>query len=425
MQEYKKHTPEGCQDYLFDECFIKKNLENKLKKVFKSCGYFEIETPTLEFYDVFGADKDIIATETMFKFFDAQGRILVLRPDMTVPIARVAATKLRDSVYPMRISYCGKSFRFRELTGGGQRETTEGGIELFGLLSPEADAEVIAAAINSLTSAGLENFQIDIGQVEFFKGLMEEGNFTESEIETIRVFIDKKDMLGVEQIIKEHEISDNLKEIIMNLPAFFGSVDIIDSVKKMDLNARSMKALCYLEKVLELIDDYGLSRYISIDLGMVQRLNYYSGIIFRGFTYGVGFPILSGGRYDTLVGKYGEECPAVGFSVNINMLMTALERQKIELSEPVIEVLVTYTSEGRKAAFNTANTLRELGSIVEINVDADAYDLDKIILYAGRKGINRIIHFIDSKDVEIYRIEKNEAVKFNATIDDVLNGEGA
>jgi ATP phosphoribosyltransferase regulatory subunit len=412
MQKYKNHTPDGSQDYLFQECYIKKNIENKLKKVFKTNGFFEIETPTLEFYDVFSADKDIISTETMFKFYDQQGRILVLRPDLTVPIARVAATKLKDEAYPLKVSYCGNTFKFREVVGNGQKESTEAGIELLGLVSPEADAEVISIAINSLLAAGFENFQIDIGQVEFFKGLMEEGDFTENEIETIRDFIDKKDMIGVEQIIREHDISDNLREIIMNLPGFFGSVDIIEKVKAMKLNNRSGEALSYLERVAQLINDYGFGKYISIDLGMVQRLNYYTGVIFRGFTYGVGFPILSGGRYDNLVEKFGKTCTAVGFSININMVMTALERQKILLSEPTIGTIVCYSETGRKAALCTAGVLRDRGDVVEIDILNRSFE--EVILYAKNKSIEKVIYFFNHEEAEICNTSSDMTTKTTA-----------
>lgn len=419
MPKYNKHTPEGSQDYLFEECFIKKTIENELMKVFKSNGFFEIETPTLEYYDVFIADTDIISTETMFKFYDQQGRILVLRPDLTVPIARVAATKLKEESYPLRISYTGKVYRFRDLKGEGQKESTQAGIELLGSSTPEADAEVISIAINSLRSSGLENFQIDIGQVEFFKGLMEEGNFSDNEIETLRVFIDKKDMLGVEQIIKDHEINSDLKEIIMNLPAFFGSVDVIEKVKKMKLNDHSKNALRYLEKVLEIVSDYGLGRFISVDLGMVQRLNYYTGVIFRGFTYGVGFPILSGGRYDGLVEKYGRACPSVGFSINLNMVMTALERQVNQGLKPLVDIIIGYCGKIRKYAFDIAKELRSLGRVVEI--DTAGLDLSGLKTLASCKEIKKIIYVTSDNLIQYINIDKEQEKKLS--FQELLNEE--
>lgn len=419
MSRYRKYTPEGFQDLLFQECFNKKNIEDNLKNLFKLYGFFEIETPTLEFYDVFIANKDIISTETMFKFYDQQGRILVLRPDMTVPIARVIATKLRAEDYPLRVSYLGKAFRFSELSGERQKESTHAGVELFGASTPEADAEVITTAINSLIAAGFENFQIDVGQVEFFKGLMEEAGCDESEIESIRVFIDKKDMLGVEQVIRDHEISEGLKEIILNLPAFFGTVDVIEKVKKRPLNSRSLEALCYLEKVAGIVNDYGLGKYLSIDLGMVQRLNYYSGVIFRGFTYGVGFPILSGGRYDGLVEKFGEKCSAVGFSININMVMTALGRQKLKFPAPMVDTIIGYDGNGRKAALLIASKIRNQGFVVEMDITNRG--IEDIREYAEDKGIDEVIYVIDDNSIEINK--KGIADVIKTTLDEILNKE--
>lgn len=421
MTKYKKHTPEGSQDFLFQECYIKRKIEQDFKNLFKSYGFNEIETPTLEYYDVFAADKDVIAMESMFKFYDSQGRILVLRPDMTIPIARVAATKLIDEEYPIRISYTGNAFKFIETEFDRQKESTQAGIELLGLSSVEADAEVISVAVKGLLDSGFKNFQIDLGQVEFFKGLMEEGNFTDGEIESIRVFIDKKDMIGVEQILRDHEIDEQLRDLIMNLPTFFGSTDIIEKLKFRNLNKRSMEALCYLKKVIELLEDYGYGEYIAIDLGMVQRLNYYTGVIFRGFTYGVGFPVLSGGRYDGLVSKYGRECPSIGFSVNINMVMTALERQKIEILEPVADVLLGYSESNRTTAIRLAALLRAAGKIVEMELQGREF---KVLWEYGKNiGTKKVIYVNSEATAEVFIKDEDRSsmISIKALMEEVNN----
>jgi capsular exopolysaccharide synthesis family protein len=181
LTKWKIYTPEGVQDILANECFFKRNLEDKIRKVFRSSGFYEVETPIVEFYDAFLAEDGITAQETMFKFFDQQGRILVLRPEITIPIARLAATKFKDVSHPLRFSYIGNTFNYKELGGGKQKEFTQAGVELLGINSPEADAEIIATAIKAVKVSGLENFQIDIGQVDFFKGLMEVINETDIE----------------------------------------------------------------------------------------------------------------------------------------------------------------------------------------------------------------------------------------------------
>ncbi|KNY28765.1 ATP phosphoribosyltransferase regulatory subunit [Pseudobacteroides cellulosolvens] len=409
MSKWKIYTPEGVQDILFNECYLKRNLEVKLRSIFRSSGYQEIETPTFEFYDVFSEDSDMTPQENMFKFFDQQGRILVLRPEMTIPVARISATKCKDISVPVRYSYIGNTFNYNELGGGKQKEFTQAGIEMVGVNTPEADAEVIATAITAVKAMGLESFQIDIGQVEFFKGLMEEAGIADNDIEQMRVLIDRKDFLGVEELVKGQDIKEDLKELIFSLPRLFGSIDVIEKVEKITLNKRSLNALNNLRKVLQILDDYGYSKYVSVDLGMVRSLNYYTGIIFRGFTYGAGFPILSGGRYDSLVGKFGKSTPAIGFSLGVNMIMIALDRQKIDTEKPKIDTLVCYMNEGRKAAFKVAQELRRQGLAVEIDVACQG--VEQLKGYAASKKIGGIILIKDDENIEIHNLETGEASK--------------
>jgi ATP phosphoribosyltransferase regulatory subunit len=345
----------------------------------------------------------------MFKFFDKEGRILVLRPDITIPIARVAATKYKDANYPLKFSYIGDTFKYNEIGGGKQKEFTQAGMEIVGVNSPEADAEIIAAAIDSVKASGLENFQIDIGQVEFFKGLMDEADLPAEEVEQMRVLIDRKDFLGIEELVKKHNIKEHLKEIIFSLPKLFGSIDVIEEVEKYSINQRCIDALENLRKIIEILEDYGLSKYVSIDLGMVQSLNYYTGIIFRGFTYGIGFPILSGGRYDGLVEKFGKGAPATGFSLGVNMIMMALDRQKIKREELKIDSLICYHPKGRKNAFSICDTLRKQG--LNIEVDITGRNLEDTKKYAKNKGIGGILYVLDEENIEIHNLEEDQVKK--------------
>jgi len=409
LSKWKIYTPEGVQDILFEECYIKRNLEEKIRKLFRSYGYFEIETPSIEFYDVFCSDQDQIPQEVMFKFFDQQGRILVLRPDITIPVARVTATKYKDLDQPLRFFYIDKTYRYNELGGGKQKEITQAGVEIMGSAAPESDAEVIATAISAMQAAGVENFQLDIGQVEFFKGLMEETGLSPQDSEQLRVLIDRKDYLAIEELVRNHSMRDDLKGLILNLPSLFGSIDVIEKVEKVTVNERSLRALSNLREVIEILEAYGLGRYISVDLGMLQSLDYYTGIIFRGFTYGVGFPVVSGGRYDNLVEQFGRKCPATGFSMGINMVMTALERQKIELEKPVVDSLVCCNKEGRSTAFRICKELRKQGLTVEM--DITGYGIDAVKQYAASKGIGGIIYILDEENIQVHNLETHEVVK--------------
>lgn len=407
MSKWKIYTPDGVQDIMYEECFLKRGLEQKLRNIFRSCGYNEIETPVIEFYDVFASDEAAMPQENMFKFFDQQGRILVLRPDITVPVARITATKCREEAYPMRFSYIGNVFRYNDYGGGKQNEFTQAGVELLGVNTQESDAEVISIAINSLKAAGLKNFQVDIGQVEFFNGLMEETGLSDDDTAKVRMLIDRKDYVGLEDFLNSHEIREDLKKLIFDLPGLFGSVDVIDKVKALTLNSRSREALENIRQVLEILEDYGLGQHVSVDLGMLRGLSYDTGIIFRGFTYGVGFPILTGGRYDKLVGEFGKSCPATGFSLGVNLIMMALQRQGAILEKPCADSLIRYDKGSRLVALRLCEEFRKQGLAVELDVANSTRDEAK--KYAAAKGIGGIISILDEDTVEIDYIQSGES----------------
>jgi len=391
MKRWNIYTPEGVQDILFDQCRMKRRLENGLRQLFTSYGYIEMETPTIEFYDAFGGELGLIRQESMYKFCDAKGRLLVLRPDMTIPIARAVATKVRDELLPLKCCYIGNTFCFDELGGGKQNEFTQAGVEILGIHSPEADAEVIAMAVKAVKSCGIEEFQIDIGQVDFFKGIMEKTGLPAGEVEEIREGIDRKDFVAVEQVMNRHKVSGDLKELILDLPRLFGNRDILSGISREPIGEKASAALDYLQKVLDILEDRGLARYVSVDLGMVQSLNYYTGIVFRGYTYGVGFHILSGGRYDGLVSKFGKDCPATGFSMGINMIMMALERQNRVRDEKREGILVTYEEGARKFADAYCEKAVENGIVAELDIGLGG--LDACLRYARAKGLGKVVLF--------------------------------
>lgn len=418
MSKWKIYTPDGVQDILFNECYAKREMESIIRKTFRSYGYYEIETPTIEFYDVFSAEIESFPQEAMVKFFDQKGRILVLRPDITVPVARITATKNRDVQLPIKYFYIGNVFRFNEVGGGRQNEFTQAGVELLGASSSESDAEIIAVAINTLKSIGLENFQIDIGQVEFFNGLAEEAGISEADNDKISKLIDRKDYVGVEQIVSKYQISTELKDLILKLPSLFGSLDVIEKLKRVTKNSRSLAALNNIEEVIDILRDYGMEKYISIDLGMLKGTNYDTGIIFRGFTYGVGFPILSGGRYDSLTSTFGKDCPATGFSIGINMLMKALEKT-LQNETPSVDSLVCYKKGNRKNAIEIAETLRKQNMNIETMLLSE--ELEQGINYARSKSIGGIIFINDGGKITVHDIVNNTVQE--TSIDTLLGKE--
>ncbi len=356
MDKYKKHVPGGVEDCLPAECYIKRNIEAKLRELFIISGYDEIETPTYEFYDVFQSGVGSYMQESMIKFVDAQGRILVMRPDMTVPIARVAATKLSSGV--KQLFYIQNSFATAAPAFGKAGEFTQAGIELIGESNFSADAEVIALAIKALITAGLSNFTIDIGQVAFFKALVGELNLKDAQIDELRHAVDSKDAMAIKSVATKLKINDKLTQKILALPNLFGDEQVFDKAIELSDNTQCIKAVENLRNVYGLLKAYGLQKYVSIDFSMLHDIAYYSGIIFRGVTPGIGFPIVSGGRYDELLSKFGEASPATGFALGIKRIMIALERQELLFGSYDTFAVVSSAPQSHLVAFEYAEHIR-------------------------------------------------------------------
>jgi len=361
MGKWQFHTPDGVSDLLPEECAAKRQLESTLRRHFYQRGFQEVETPGIEFYDVYAAGTGFAAQEGLFKFFDQQGRILCLRYDGTVPVARLAATVCRDAEPPLRYSYIGSMYRYNEYGGGRQREFSQAGVELLGCQGPEADAEVIATAISAAQLCGIKDIQVSLGQVDFFKGFLKEWAITGEEAELLPRLIDSKEMVALEELSDRLSLPDAARRVLLKMAASYGAYDLLDELAGLVSHPVALAALQNLREVLRILEDYDYLRYVSVDLGMLQSLNYYTGIIFKGFTYGIGFPLFSGGRYDRLVQAYGRELSATGFSIGLNFVLTARRRQNL-LDMNRDEIIVLGCDAGcRAAAFSLAAKMRQEG----------------------------------------------------------------
>jgi|LSQX01.2.fsa_nt_gb ATP phosphoribosyltransferase regulatory subunit len=423
MLNWKLHTPEGVRDILIDECNEKRELEELILKKFKSYGYYEIQTPTYEYYDVFVGKNGTANQEEMIKFFDRDGRILVLRPDITTPIARIIATKYKDSLMPLRFCYVGNAHRHdndEPYQGTRQREFTQAGVELIGTNTPEADAEVIALTVRTLLSIGVEKFQIEIGQVEFFKGIIEQINFCKEDAGKLGELIDSKASLGIEEFVGDYSINSELKNIIKGFPLLFGGIEVINNINKNCLNKRSISALDNLKTVYSILEDYGIGKYISIDLGMIQSMDYYTGIIFKGFTSGIGFPVCGGGRYDGLINNFGKDIPATGVAFGIDRLMSVLKKGSIKSNTLKPDSLITYTKGGRKRAFQLSEEFRKQGLVIEMFLKESELN-DDIKNYARNKKIDGIVTVNSDDKIEIFNVLTEQ--KIETTMKELLKEE--
>lgn len=398
MGNYRFHTPEGVVDILPQDASVKRKIEADIRELFAGYGYSEVETPGIEYYDVY-ASGDFVSTEDMYKMTDLDGRLIALRFDGTIPVARLSATLLKDEKPPLRLSYVENMYRFKKTGGGKLREFSQAGVELLGLQNSEADAEVVALGIQSVLQTGITDLQVSVGQVEFFKGLVEEWGLTADEELELSTAVDQKDIVRIEKIAERLGLSEEAKEILDMISNKFGTYDVLDAFEDKVKNDRSRAALTNLREILQVLEDYELIQYVSVDLGMLRSLDYYTGMIFKGFTYEIGFPILSGGRYDKVVSNFGRELEAVGFSLGINLVLTALRRQD-KLPEFVeVDAIVGYKEgEGmRKAAFATAKELRAMGN--KVIVDTEHRTEEELDAYAEEHGIDQVV-FIEEEDEE-------------------------
>ena len=366
MEQRLLHTPEGVRDIYDGECERKLTLQNHLHEIMKRYGYRDIETPTFEFFDVFSREVGTTPSRDLYKFFDREGNTLVLRPDITPSIARAAAKYFNGETAPFRFCYVGNTFINNSSYQGHLKETTQLGAELIGDNSVDSDAEVIAMTIESLLRAGLKEFQVSIGHVEFFGSLLREAGIHAEVAEELRRLISNKNNFGVEELLEEQQIPENLKQLFIQLPKLCGDIDVLETARTMTHNESALAALNRLEEIYHILCIYGIERYVSFDLGMLSKYMYYIGVIFRAYTFGTGDAVVKGGRYDGLLAHFGKEAPAIGMVVVVNQLLNALERQKIAVPSAKTPVLLHYCKENREETLRKADAMRREGIYVAL-----------------------------------------------------------
>lgn len=393
------HTPVGVRDIYNDECYDKLLIQNRIHKIFKEYGYSDIQTPTFEFFDIFNKERGSVASKNMYKFFDREGNTLVLRPDMTPSIARASAKYFMDEEMPIRLCYVGNAFINNSEYQGKLKEFTQIGSELLGDNTSDADAEVIAMVIESLLKAGLTEFQIEIGQPEFFKGIVEKAGLDTDTIEELRELLENKKYFGVEDVLEKANVPQEDREVFLKFQEFVGSIEMIKLAKTLNINDKSKVALERLEKLYSILVIYGYEKYISFDLSMLNMYQYYTGIVFKGYTYGTGDAIVTGGRYDNLLGQFGKDFAAIGFAVNLDQLMVALERQHIKLGERDNKKMILYGVENQREAINYTKTLRSENECVMMVRKRSNHQMEDYISYAKRSNVSEII-IIDGNGIE-------------------------
>ncbi|MGN1166762.1 MAG: ATP phosphoribosyltransferase regulatory subunit [Lachnospiraceae bacterium] len=403
------HTPEGVRDIYNVECGKKKTLENRILQTFHLYGYHDIQTPTFEYFDVFRKEIGTVPSKELYKFFDKEGNTLALRPDITPSIARVAATLFADEQIPIRLCYTGNTFINHSANQGRLREITQMGVELIGDDSVEADAEMLALVIESLSSVGLKEFQLSVGNVDYFKSLIEDANLDEEAEERIINLINNRNYFGVEDYLDKIRVKRSSREAFVALSEMVGGLEVLAKAKDIAPNSAGVMAIKRLEKIYNILKMYGMEKFITFDLSMTGgTYGYYTGIIFRGYTFGTGDAIVKGGRYDKLLEKFGKESPSIGFVIVIDELMNAMIRQKLRIMYTRKNTIILYDEGKTQDAIILAKDFRHKAKNVELIKKDKGKLLEEYIEYGKQYFAGNLIYIKKSGEITMINLVSGE-----------------
>ena len=367
-QEFIPQVPYGTKDILPTDAALKRTMENQLVRLFLAWGYKEVITPTFEYHETLKAGAPDTADDSSFRFFDRNGRMLALRPDMTTPIARVAVMRMKEYPLPLRLFYLANVFRQEETQAGRQCEFYQAGVELLGAGGVAADAEVVTLAVESLLAAGLTDFQVCLGQVDFISGIMSEAGLDAPTGHKVKQALIERNMVGLAELLEECRMEPGIRQLLQQLPMLHGKKEMLQEIQGQVKNKISQAALDNLAEIYDLLEHYGIDRYVMFDLGIIRDFDYYTGMVFETYTTGLGYPICGGGRYDRMAAAFGREQPATGFAMGIERVLMALERQGLDSSEPARSLYVGWAEGKLPQAIAEVSRLRAGGGRVELGL---------------------------------------------------------
>lgn len=380
--------PLGMRDTLPMLFETKAAVRNTMSETIKNWGYQFIETPALEYYETIGEESAIL-DQKLFKLLDKQGHTLVLRPDMTTPIARVAASKLLYKRIPLRLAYSANVYRAQQREGGRPAEFEQIGIECIGNQSTSADAEMIAILVDTLQAAGLQAFKISIGHIGLLQELFLSILGNEERASVLRKFLYEKNYVGYREHVKSLTLSSIDKQRLIEFSSLRGGEETLTKALALLEGGVGRETLAELERLVALLKEFGVEQYVSFDLTLVSHMNYYTGMLFEVYSSQVGSPIGSGGRYDNLLKKFGWEASATGFGLRMDRLIQALGERQLEMTSE----LVLFSPEHRKEALDFAKVKRASGIPITLqdmnavqNVDAFTKTFAEVHFFIGNGG---------------------------------------
>lgn len=408
MEQKLLRTPEGVRDIYGEELIRKEAYEQAIKNVMREYGYLRINTPSFEYFDNFSEERGTVPSKDMYKFSDREGEICVLRPDVTPQVARCVAKYYKNETLPVRLFYHENTFVNNEGHQGKLKEITQIGAELVNLSGVAADAEMISLMADCLLSLGLTDFQIEIGNAEFFKSLAAEAGFDEAETEELKLLIEAKNLFGVEELLSSKKIDESLKDLFVKLPLQFGSVDFVREYRNGVKNERALKALDGLLALYDKLSVYGKESFVSFDLGMLTHYDYYTGVVFKAYTHKTGEPVAAGGRYDSLLSQFGKPAPAIGIAIYVDYLLQAMMRQGIQPNVIRRSTLVLYDERYEDKAIEMADSLRSDKLNITLLKRDDSISDKEYDEYASSILAGGILYLDNDKTIKIKDLETGE-----------------
>ncbi|TME15355.1 MAG: ATP phosphoribosyltransferase regulatory subunit [Chloroflexi bacterium] len=353
-------------------------------------GYRFVVTPTLESVDALALGLGPEQQRRLFKFADADGSLIALVGEKTIPVARLAAGQLRSAPLPLRLCYAASVVSNDGGRFANRRETHQVGAELVGAAGPAADAEVIALAVRCLDAAGLKRYQVDVGHSEFFHGLLA-GLKLPAEIESgVRAALAARDFVALERLLETTPLRSAERELLLRFPALRGGREILDAAGRLVANRRSERALADLARVEELLREHGLGGQVNLDLGAIRDFDYYTGVIFEGYGADLGRPLAVGGRYDRLLERFGRPAPATGFVVHLDLVAEAIARAGGPPDLPRLDAAVAWSAAGLPVALKLGSSLRLFG--MRAVVDTESRSLAAARRWRGQVGAQSLVH---------------------------------
>ena len=360
----KSYTIDGFENIQYQGYHALLNIENRLGECFKMHGYRRVSTPTFEAYDIYLGD-DTVPRDDLFKLISRKGKVLALKPDATLSVARMAAINHHDPEEIIKFYYLANIYRhFSE--PDSKKEITQMGVEYFGDSNPECDAEIIRLAQKALTIFKVEKLQIDLGNVGLIGALLAKTDLKADDRKILGKLIDKKNVDDIIAFSHSHHIEESVANKLSRIPAIYGNPDeVLEKTEALCENAAMRKAARRLKAVYKQLKAFGLADTVTIDLGFTRTMNYYTDTVFKIYGGHWGTPLIEGGRYDALSAKFGIDRPACGFAVDILGLMDYLEQNGLIVPFSEARTVIFYAPSDIKQAATIADHLRERNIITE------------------------------------------------------------